>query len=385
MAQEIDKIIKSKYPPKDKNVLWDNGENLMINRNGKWESANNELPDNFKNWSGAANFLNSNDEPGGMINMPFGYRNLNWNVREEIYYTPSTTPTLIYDRFPYVAFSVAYGYYSLDDMVFIDDILGVENAISLSAPIKIYAERALNGVVSLYAVCSIDGYYPSNICILPLTYGTELIVEKLPLSFTTPYIVGNDTQEHLDELKRLCSDSASKIVPMMILLTKHYTYILANVTLGGPPNFWGFTGLDTDGNNVAIQFPSKDISALEVGQCVEDIGATVTVTHVCYILDYERPHIKFSAVNPNYNLATLHSLGTRNKYVCDLFAEASIPNDDADWLIQNGEYFNGVITGINKGKFVQYNVDLATGVISEKANIDIVELYNKVEAITSNN
>lgn len=35
----IDKIVKSKYAPKDKNVLWDNGINLKINRNGVWENV----------------------------------------------------------------------------------------------------------------------------------------------------------------------------------------------------------------------------------------------------------------------------------------------------------------------------------------------------------
>ena len=44
MAQEIDKIIKSKLQPKDKNVLWDNGKELLINRNGKWESTGGGTP-----------------------------------------------------------------------------------------------------------------------------------------------------------------------------------------------------------------------------------------------------------------------------------------------------------------------------------------------------
>lgn len=35
----IDKIISSKYPPKDTNVVWDDGESLKIYRNGKWEST----------------------------------------------------------------------------------------------------------------------------------------------------------------------------------------------------------------------------------------------------------------------------------------------------------------------------------------------------------
>ena len=35
----IDKIVKQKNAPKDKNVLWDDGKNLKINRNGVWENV----------------------------------------------------------------------------------------------------------------------------------------------------------------------------------------------------------------------------------------------------------------------------------------------------------------------------------------------------------
>lgn len=44
MAKEIDKIIQSKTAPKSNNVLWDDGENLKINRNGKWESTGTSVP-----------------------------------------------------------------------------------------------------------------------------------------------------------------------------------------------------------------------------------------------------------------------------------------------------------------------------------------------------
>jgi hypothetical protein len=47
MAKEIDKIIQSKTAPKSNNVLWDDGENLKINRNGKWENANNAETNNL--------------------------------------------------------------------------------------------------------------------------------------------------------------------------------------------------------------------------------------------------------------------------------------------------------------------------------------------------
>lgn len=37
--EQIDKIVKSKIAPKNKNVLWDNGSDLMIYRNGRWDKA----------------------------------------------------------------------------------------------------------------------------------------------------------------------------------------------------------------------------------------------------------------------------------------------------------------------------------------------------------
>ena len=42
MAKDV-KIVKSKTAPVDKNVLWDDGKNLKINRNGKWENATSEI------------------------------------------------------------------------------------------------------------------------------------------------------------------------------------------------------------------------------------------------------------------------------------------------------------------------------------------------------
>ena len=42
MAKIIEKIVKSESAP-DKNVLWDNGKNLKINRRGVWENVNNDV------------------------------------------------------------------------------------------------------------------------------------------------------------------------------------------------------------------------------------------------------------------------------------------------------------------------------------------------------
>lgn len=72
--KEIDKIIKSTTPPKSKDVLWDNGKELLINRNGKWEKANTteikegsiplsalapEVKDKIENAGGGAYITNS--------------------------------------------------------------------------------------------------------------------------------------------------------------------------------------------------------------------------------------------------------------------------------------------------------------------------------------
>lgn len=39
MIKRIDKIIQSKTAPESNNVLWDDGKNLKINRNGNWETT----------------------------------------------------------------------------------------------------------------------------------------------------------------------------------------------------------------------------------------------------------------------------------------------------------------------------------------------------------
>lgn len=41
MAEIIDKIVKSKNAPQSTNVLWDDGKNLKVYRNGSWENSNN--------------------------------------------------------------------------------------------------------------------------------------------------------------------------------------------------------------------------------------------------------------------------------------------------------------------------------------------------------
>lgn len=49
MAKIIEKIVQSKYPPKDTNVLWDDGENLKISRNGSFENVVSTIENNNTN------------------------------------------------------------------------------------------------------------------------------------------------------------------------------------------------------------------------------------------------------------------------------------------------------------------------------------------------
>ena len=43
MGKIIEKIIQSKYPPNNTNVLWDDGENLKIVRNGSFENVTSTI------------------------------------------------------------------------------------------------------------------------------------------------------------------------------------------------------------------------------------------------------------------------------------------------------------------------------------------------------
>ena len=66
MAKEIDKIIQSKITPKSNNVLWDDGENLKINRNGKWESAGRGAPMINIKYANLVELRNNNKLVAGM-------------------------------------------------------------------------------------------------------------------------------------------------------------------------------------------------------------------------------------------------------------------------------------------------------------------------------
>jgi hypothetical protein len=66
MAKEIDKIIQSKTAPKNNNVLWDDGENLKINRNGKWESTGGGAPMINITYANLVELRNNNKLTAGM-------------------------------------------------------------------------------------------------------------------------------------------------------------------------------------------------------------------------------------------------------------------------------------------------------------------------------
>lgn len=110
---------------------------------------------------------------------------------------------------------------------------------------------------------------------------------------------------------------------------------------------------------------------------IDDIYMPYTIARVA---DYELPHIKLDISQNDSNVTTLNdnSVSLTDRCVCDLYNGYY---DKENALIHNGELYNGVITGIKEGKLVQYNVNLETGEITLKHEIDIAELYNKISSL----
>lgn len=94
--------------------------------------------------------------------------------------------------------------------------------------------------------------------------------------------------------------------------------------------------------------------------------------------NYESPHIKLSTINKEHNLTILPRIQTQ-RYVCDLFTSFNMPYGNSNWIIQNGEYFNGTITGISEGKLVQYDVNYNTGEITLKQTTDLELIGSEVK------
>ena len=66
MAKIIEKIVQSKYPPKDTNVLWDDGENLKISRNGSFENVSDdtEIKNKLTELAGIISIISQNNQVG---------------------------------------------------------------------------------------------------------------------------------------------------------------------------------------------------------------------------------------------------------------------------------------------------------------------------------
>lgn len=84
--------------------------------------------------------------------------------------------------------------------------------------------------------------------------------------------------------------------------------------------------------------------------------------------------IVFNIKDNNTNLKIIEKFKLVDTIGCILL-------DDYDIILINATYYNGTITGIKEGLYVQYNVNQTTGEITLKHEIDIVELYNKVNSL----
>ena len=123
---------------------------------------------------------------------------------------------------------------------------------------------------------------------------------------------------------------------------------------------------DNKFNNTTIEFFST----------VERINGIYISSEIARTKDYELPHITFYQSKKTDNLTLLSSLTSNYHYTCDLYT--GIKNNKYA-ILENGEYYNGIITGINKGKLVQYDVNFETGAITQKLNIDLELIGSEVK------
>lgn len=175
MMKEIDKIVKSKYPPKDTNVAWLDGDILKFFVDGKWKGKEGK----------AADFYSSFNEEGGMINMPMGYDNVDFSRRKKIQYNPSEEPTLLLKNAP-PNIIVSYGDADIDEyhVVTAYKNRGIENAVFILGPVRIYYEPNHSGY-DLYVVS--NSFYSAEIIIIPLTYASIVIKKQLDPSWIEGY------------------------------------------------------------------------------------------------------------------------------------------------------------------------------------------------------
>ena len=92
--------------------------------------------------------------------------------------------------------------------------------------------------------------------------------------------------------------------------------------------------------------------------------------------NYELHHITFYQYLETDNLKLLSSLTPGYRYTCDLY---STRKHNDSFILENGEYFNGIITGIEAGKLIQYDVNFETGAITKKLNIDLELIGSEVK------
>ena len=156
MAKIIEKIVQSKYPPKDSNVLWDDGENLKISRNGSFENVSDdtEIKNKLTELESTQGPYELSFTPNTCVNMSVGVGNVVAGVQpNNDGYNSILVECNEGDRFIVTGFA---GYLRLwgfldDNMVLLSvaENMTTEDGVSHVAPkgAKYFAANSKDGVV----------------------------------------------------------------------------------------------------------------------------------------------------------------------------------------------------------------------------------------------
>ena len=381
--------------PKDKTDLI----NIINTNTDKVEKLLENVPEDLDTLkeivNTPANFLNDNNELGGMINMPFGY-NISQSFSKHIVSQTYKERILLCN----LSGSYYYGNIAVAINNFITELKLSEIANK---------EIAVNNGYIYYDSNTHDVYfltppYPIDINVIIATFSDKKLLTKQFISLEIDW--QNNNQEDSDSIKNRTHYISSKdeqyhnsqginfnIIPDVdaycyaydnynlsetILIKKDdtsyktlntATFTASIVRIGKNNSFFRTTVRGSDPN--AVKFVIFTVKTLD------DYYIPDTIARVA---DYELPHIKLDISETDSNVTTLNdnSVSLTDRCVCDLYNGYY---DKENALIHNGELYNGVITGISKGNLIQYDVNFETGEITLKHEIDIAELYNKVNSL----
>ena len=361
------------------------------------ESGKSEIPNI------PANFLNNNNELGGIVNMPFGYNGTTLVDCGKIdgkegEYNLGRIENFFY---PYIVIiNIDDNNYRRISDVSKNDIIGYENRININGPVTAHLNENLELIITY-----VTDYISLNISYSTYSSKNKLSSEWVDIeaSTTTPdwdaaegkegyienrthwiipanYTIDKNNIEIPYSLSILyCKIGPSiKELPKLNIGDKYYVSY-------GPPVYLECVQ-KYNGNYLVLNDPTGYINSIKKisfyessGNPCQQLSPYFIPQEIARVADYELPHITFYTQDYESNLTLLQSLNQGDKYVCDVYDTEKWHNDV---ILQNGEYYNGTITGICNGNFVKYTVNTETGELSLKCNIDIEDLYNRFNEIT---